>query len=152
MTPETMLCIQTAAQILLALTTAWTLWVLIGYARDTKSIAKNSSEQVENALIPFVALIEKEPGHSSRWSIKNQGKGPATNVSYKRYTGENEPTIMQDILPLAPSDHYDVGNDDVELTGAGGFVVQYESLSGKKYLTTVLKIDGKRKHTFVRVN
>jgi hypothetical protein len=53
---------------------------------------------------------------------------------------------MQRIQPLAPSEHYYVENYDVETTGR--FMVEYESLSGKKYGTTVEQVNGAWKHTF----
>lgn len=79
-----MLYIQTTTQVVLAIATVLTLIVLFGYARDTEKIAKNSYEQIESSLKPFVALVEREPSHSSNWSIKNIGKGPALNIPAQR--------------------------------------------------------------------
>ncbi|MGB8496076.1 MAG: hypothetical protein WCE53_16880 [Candidatus Acidiferrum sp.] len=151
MTPDTMLCIQTITQVVLALVTMGALIVLIGYARDTKTIAKNGSEQIESSLLPFIALVEREEsGHSSNWAIKNLGKGPALNIYYSRSLSNDKPK-MQAITPLAPSAQYFVENADEDLTTKGSFTVDYESLSGKKYRTTVRRIRGERTHSFQRL-
>jgi hypothetical protein len=153
MTTETMLCVQTTTQVVLTLATVGTLIVLIGYARDTKIIAKNSNEQVENSLIPFVALIEKEAGrgYSSNWAIKNLGKGPALNIRYSR-CGVDDKLEMQMIMPLAPGEPYDaIANADENFTTKSGFTVEYQSLSGKKYRTTVRRVNGERQHVFEKI-
>jgi hypothetical protein len=147
-----MSCIQTATQVVLTLATIGTLIVLIGYAKDTKTIARNSSEQIEGSLLPFVALVEREDSasHSSHWAIKNLGRGPALNIRYSRDVGGGK-TIMQGITPLAPSGPYFVENADEDLATKGGFTVEYESLSGKKYRTTVKRVNGERVHTFQKI-
>ena len=57
--------IQTVAEVVLAGVTTWTLVVLRRYARDTKKIAENSSEQLENSQTPFVALVIRTDQHSN---------------------------------------------------------------------------------------
>lgn len=142
-------CIQTITQVVLAIATVATLIVLIGYAKDTKKIAKNSFQQIESSLQPFVALVEREPGHSSNWSIKNIGKGPALNIRYSRYQADDKPPQWCSPSPLAPLEFYNgVDNRDAEFAEKkDGFIVEYESLSGRKYRTTVRQVEGvKRQH------
>jgi len=149
---ETMSYLQATSQILLTLATIGTLIVLIRYAKDTKTIAKNSSEQIEFSFIPFIDLVEREPGHSSNWAIKNLGKGPALNVSYSRRASGSQPPQMHRISPLAPFEQYSVTNEDEALTSSDKFVVEYESLSGKKYRTTRVRICGVTKSEFTRID
>ena len=143
--------IQAVAAICLVGISGWTLYVLIGYARDTKTIAGNSVKQNENSQMPFIALVEdKEPGHSSKWLITNQGFGPALNISYSRCVGSDKPPFLQPLPPLAPSELYRVENADAELAASVGFEVNYESLSGKKYRTLVKRLNGAWQHSFER--
>ena len=65
-----------------------TLVILYGYARDTKTIAEKSVEQVENAQMPFLALVSKEadvrPHFTGGWVLENQGSGAALNIRHSR--------------------------------------------------------------------
>ena len=149
-----MLCTQVVlavATVVLAGATVWTLRVLIGYASDTKKIAKNSFEQIESSLKPLVALVERKPGHDSNWSIKNVGKGPALNIRYTRYVGDDKPPQWCSPLPLALLARYNVRNEDVAFAERDGFIVEYESLSGRKYRTVVRKVDGIKRHFFEEI-
>jgi len=141
--------VQALAAAGLVVMTFLTLIVLKRYAADTKTIAENSSRQVESSQMPFIALVQREPGHSSNWAIKNQGFGPAINIQYTRFVREKEPPLSQWVTPLAPSEQYSVENKDVAIEG--GFKVDYESLSGKKYRTIVARANGKLKQTFQRL-
>jgi hypothetical protein len=100
--------IEAIAGVWLAVVTTWTLVVLRRYAADTKIIARNSNEQIENAQMPFVALVETT-GESRRipWAMKNEGFGAAVNIIYTRFLGIDKPTMMQWMMPLAPGDDYD---------------------------------------------
>jgi hypothetical protein len=149
MNNETMLWVQTIAQVILAFITGWTLRVLIGYAADTKAIAKNSSEQIESSQLPFIALVESGERGDTPWAIKNLGKGPALNVSYSRVV--NNSTAQHRVSPLAPSAAYHVTREDEDLSANDGFKVEYQSLSGRKYRTTVKKTNGERVHTFKEI-
>jgi hypothetical protein len=132
----------------LAIATVGTLVVLIKYAIDTNRIAKNSSEQIESSQKPIIALVEREPGHSSRRAIKNLGKGPALNIRYSRHQADDKPAQLQSIAPLAPMEPYSVENADVDFAEKDGFIVEYESLSGRKYSTIVRQVDGAKMHFF----
>lgn len=143
-----MACIQTITQVVLTAATVATFIVLIFYARDTRKIAKNSFEQIESSLKPFVALVEREPGHSSKWSIKNLGKGAALNIRYSRHIANDKPPQWAAPPPLAPLESYNVDNRDVEFAEKDGFIVEYESLSSRKYSTIVRRVGDTRKHFF----
>ena len=52
--------IQAISELWLALVTSVTLYVLWGYAKDTKVIAKNSSEQIEYSQRPFLAVAMRQ--------------------------------------------------------------------------------------------
>jgi hypothetical protein len=137
----------------LAVVTTWTLVVLRRYAADTKTIAKNSTEQIENTQMPFVALVETT-GDSRRvpWAIRNQGFGAAVNIYYTRFLGIDKPPMMHWTTPLAPGSEYPLQRETGDLLTKDGFTVEYESLSGKKYRTTVKRIAGEMKTTFQKLD
>jgi len=141
--------IEACAAVALAVLTLITLLVLKGYADDTKTIAKNGKQEIENSQMPFIAVVERNRQYDSsdgRWKIKNQGFGPAINIHYTRSLGQQQKS--QWVPPLAPSEHHPVDNESIEI--AGGFKVDYESLSGKTYHTLVERENGELKHTFQR--
>jgi hypothetical protein len=70
--------IEAIATALLALFTLITLIVLCVYAWDTKTIARASVEQGENAQMPLISLTHAQS--STEYSLENQGFGPAMNV------------------------------------------------------------------------
>ena len=97
--------------------------------------------------MPFIAMVTKtDPSRISDWAIKNEGSGPALEIYYLRYLGEDKPPMMQWMTPLAPGDEYSLPRE----SGHRDFKVEYESLSGKKYRTTVTVSDGNRKTSFQR--
>ena len=68
---------QSIADVVLAVVTSLTLWVVVKYAADTKTIAENSTRQLESSQMPFVALvILTDPDRAGNWAIKNWVTGP----------------------------------------------------------------------------
>jgi hypothetical protein len=131
--------IQTIANATLAVLTGWTLKVLRDYAKDTKVLAENSSKQIENSQTPFVTLVmTPERVSDSEWAIKNQGFGVAVRISYTRHLGDGRSPTMQWTTSLGPGEQRRVMRGDGSLMNEPfGFKVEYQSLSGKKYRTTV---------------
>jgi hypothetical protein len=134
--------IQPAAETVLAVVTFLTLIVLCKYAWDTNRIARNSSIQVENSQRPFIALIMTEVHGQRFWKFKNQGCGPAVNIRYLHYLPDPKPPIMVWASPMAPGDEYSLPRENDPGMRKGGFRVEYDSLSGKRYRTTVEWAEG----------
>ena len=115
-----------------------TLRVLRRYADDTKKIADVSSSQTENSQMPFLAVMlrMRPDNEEAGWGIENQGFGPALNVMY-RISGRRS-SIGSLSEGAIQATHGDI---------ADAFAIQqpvlidYESLSGKKYRTTVTMAD-----------
>jgi hypothetical protein len=145
-------CIQAIASVLMVLLTGATLYVLCGYARDTKRIANDSATQVERAQMPFLAVVMKERDADSAggWVLENQGFGPAINITFFD-DGNGERRVCR-VRPIGTG-----GQSNVLPTIANalqqpqGFEVGYESLSGKDYRTTVARRDGRDETTFHRL-
>ena len=96
------------AEVALVVVTSWTLIVLRGYAADTKIIARSAAAQTENSQMPFIALVITTGVDRTvyPWAIRNQGFGPAVNIYYTRFLGEDKPPMMQWMTPLGPADEY----------------------------------------------
>jgi hypothetical protein len=138
------------AGVWLAVITTWTLVVLRRYAADTKTIAKTSVEQVENAQMPFVAIVMGDSTHVP-WAMRNQGSGTAVNIYFSRPLNANE-VMMQWMTPLAPREEIPLDHKSGDLlTTKNGFIVEYESLSGKKYRTTTTRFENKMKVNFEKI-
>jgi len=142
--------IQSLADLAIAVVTTWTLIILRRYAADTKIIAKNSSEQIESAQMPFVVLVLGREA-SRPWLLRNQGSGTALNIYFTRFVSQSSPPRMQWMTPLAPGQEIAVDRESALLTQESGFRVEYESLSGKKYRTLTKDKDGDLKTTFNRI-
>jgi hypothetical protein len=130
--------IQAIATGVLVLLTLLTLVVLVRYAADTKRIAEVSIAQTENSQMPCLVVVMLEEGGSRGWAIENQGTGPALNIRFTGSDGGNQP-IMKTIPPLAAKAHRFVHNDIAEVftRWPQDFKINYESLSGMKYSTTL---------------
>ena len=129
--------VQAFAAIGIVCLTLLTLIVLKGYADDTKTIANASVSQLEHSQMPFLAVRQEPnvPNQVGGWVLENQGYGPAINVSY-HYQHHGE--IIRQVPPLAPGTKHGIHNDFAEAIGNPlGFEIQYESLSGLQYHTTV---------------
>jgi len=127
------------AAIGLVVLTFLTLLVLRDYAADTKRIANDSSSQVERSQMPFLALIWKrnETGRTEySWYLQNQGFGPALNISRTSHFTDKT-SSMSWVAPLAPKADHNIDGITGGQIRAHEFRAEYESLSGKKYRTTV---------------
>jgi hypothetical protein len=109
-----------------------TLVVLRDYAADTKTIAKASASQLENAQKPFLVVV---PTLQGGWVIENQGFGPAINATWA-YTQAGK--VIRQIPALAVGATHNVQNEFPQLVGNPlGVSIDYESLSGLKYQTLI---------------
>jgi hypothetical protein len=144
--------IQAGAAIVLTAVTAVTLRVLVGYAADTKTLAKNSADQIELSQMPFVALIElTDRNRTTNWVIQNIGFGPAKNVYHSRL---RNPTLnmMSAAPPLGVNSQYAISNDDANIaTSTDGFIIEYESLAGRKFRTVFTRHGDKQATKFERL-
>jgi len=144
--------IQAGAAAILTGVTIWTLIVLIGYAGDTKTLAKNSAAQIELNQMPFVALVwVTTPNLGPHWAIQNLGFGPAINVYYSGWRNEklNLPTAAP---PLGVQNLHPISNNSAEISrSALGFTIEYESLAGKKFRTVVTSVGEKQSTKFERI-
>ena len=105
-----------------------TLIVLKDYAADTKTIAKASASQLENAQMPFLVVVP----HGG-WVIENQGFGPAINAMLA-YTQTGR--VIQPLPALAPRATHDLQHEFPQLHGKP-LSIDYESVSGLKYQTLI---------------
>ena len=144
--------IQGVAAVGIVVLTALTLYVLVGYAADTKRIAKASVHQVENAQKPFLAVRQQEnvPNQVGGWIVENQGFGPALNITCRyRHNAED---IVRQMYCLAPNTPRSLHNDFANAVGTPeGFSIRYESLSKQSYETFISWEAGAMKTEFRKV-
>jgi hypothetical protein len=129
--------IEALAALGIVVLTYLTLVVLKNYAADTKTIAKASASQLENAQMPFLAVVQKPrtPDFQGGWVIENQGFGPAINATWS-YTQAGK--AIRPLPALAPRAMHVVQNEFPQLVGNQlGVSIDYESLSGLKYQTLI---------------
>ena len=129
--------IQAIAAIVVVVLTFLTLIVLRKYAADTKTIARASVVQIENAQTPFLALVRTRDrfGQPAEWVIENQGTGPAINVTVALLQSGSGVLSVPPIAPKAMSDvHSTIANSVV---GKKAMQFDYEALSGSKYRTVI---------------
>ena len=126
--------IQALAALGIVFLTARTLIVLRGYAADTHHLANHSALQIENAQMPFLAITRNQGGQGE-WVIANQGFGPAVNVTYHGFTKDEKPEQPNPVHTIAPREVVGFANHFIRSNR--DFVVDYESLAGKKYRSIV---------------
>lgn len=127
------------------------LGALIWYACLTKRIAQNSVEQLERSDIPFLDLANQphlEGGGVNRWVWRNYGKGPAINVKIQ-YEANSPTRHTQLISSLAPGDQYSVGGGSYHEMCHRKYRAEYESISGRRYCTTIEWSKGEKKTKFI---
>jgi len=130
--------IQALAAVGLVILTGLTLIVLWGYAKDTRTIARTGTAHIEMIDRPFVALLAKPAElnrHGGGWAIENQGNGTAMNIRHSHPQGEEG--WVATLRPLAVGDFKFLMNFNLDVMRNRVFTIEYESLSGKKYKTTV---------------
>ena len=129
--------LQAGAAIALVILTGWTLVVLRRYAADTATIAKVSASQTENSQMPFLAVARMQHG----WVIKNQGFGPAINVLYSGGDYGDRARMMS-TESLGASDEIPLQNVIANAFARWNqFDLEYQSLSGRTYKTTITMND-----------
>ena len=126
--------IQAFAALGIVVLTAWTLRVLRAYASDTNRLANHSALQIENAQIPFLAITRNASGQGE-WVVANQGFGPALNPTYHGFTKDGKPEPSNPLHTIAPREVVSFAHPFIRATR--DFVIDYESLSGQKYRSTV---------------
>lgn len=155
--PTKMICIisgaadwvQAGAAVTITCLTALTLIVLRDYAADTKRIANISASQTERSQMPFLTVAWWEgPPNSGEggWEIQNQGAGPALSV---RFSFHQPPAVdaWRSIADIAPGKgrrdfHNQIAQSLQNQANQPNqtFIIEYSSLSGKQYRTTVERL------------
>jgi hypothetical protein len=94
---------------------------------------------------PFLALTSgAPPGQIKGWVIQNQGLGPAVNATYSRCEGDKmDASFSRSIPPLGPGCAESVQGGLTTTPLKMRFEIDYESLSNRKYHTSVL-VQGNR--------
>jgi hypothetical protein len=144
--------IEALAAVAIVILTYLTLIVLKEYAADTKTIAKASVLQTENAQKPFLALVFKPENIAQHfpggWALENQGFGTALNIRHSEPRG-NAGWVY--VTPLAKDIFHVLNTFDIDVMRNQVFTAEYESLSGVKYRTVVAWQDGVMRTTFSRL-
>jgi len=140
--------IQAIATVLLVVLTGGTLIVLYGYAMDTKAIANASILQIQNAQMPFLAIVKNDNTRleTGGWVLKNQGFGTAINIRHSEPGGSG--AFTENVNPLAKGDSLPLAGFDINVMRNHVFTAEYESLSGTKYHTVVAWKDEVMQTTF----
>lgn len=125
-------CIQAAATVVIVILTGLTLLVLLRYADDTKRIADVSASQTEHSQMPFLAVTRRSDG----WAIKNQGFGPALNIVFTGYNVGSNKTTNKPTFPLGIGEDKLLPELEQVINHWHEVTVWYESLSGRKYITS----------------
>lgn len=125
------------------------LVVLKEYATDTKAISRASASQTEDAQKPFLVLLTKYRSKGDVWTVENQGFGPAINIRHSEVGGSGG--FTENVNPLAKGEYVFLDAFEINVMRNHVFIVEYESLSGKKYRTVVAWEDGVMRTTFLHV-
>jgi len=133
--------------------TGLTLAVLRAYAADTKKIAKLTAEQIESGQRPFLTLEFPEGmngprEHRDQGSVRNRGKGTALNIEYTIPRATRAAERWPSPLPC----DVDIQIPFREIMpprwqAMNGYVLEYDSLSGRRYRTTLLMDEAYRLET-----
>lgn len=157
--------VQALATVALVVLTGVTLFVLWGYAKETKRIANASVLQIENSQMPFLALVHQSVTTAQvqemqktniipkafippEWIVQNQGNGPAINVTTTHCFDEGIAGRSSQKNAMAKGDWFEVGGINVDLKRQQRFTIEYESLSRNKYRTEVTWADQKMETRF----
>jgi len=134
--------------------TAWTLKVLRRYANDTRRIADDSASQTERAQMPCLAVTMKEPDLNGRfggYTIENQGFGPALNVLLVSSNLDGA-RVQKTLASLAVGGCHYLDNEISTSFGKHAPIeIEYTSLSGRKYQTTVAMVNNQMQTEFKKL-
>ena len=153
-------CLNVVVGLLTFSVLSWTLFVLRGYAKDTKTLAGVSVEQLPRPCV----VLKRPPDHSMEAGIKgtagslagdqdfsspliftNVGTGPAVNCRYcVKDTGETRMVERWCKLPeIEPSSSFQSPDILNSLPEEGIVIIKYESVAGSAYRTDIT-IEGRR--------
>ncbi|HEY2393849.1 MAG TPA: hypothetical protein VGK22_21930 [Candidatus Angelobacter sp.] len=150
--------VQAGAAVAITFLTVWTLHVLRDYAADTKRIADISASQTERSQMPFLTVgwWEGVPNSGEGgWELQNQGVGAALCV---RFSLHQPPAVdaWRSIADIGPGKgrrdfHNQIAQALQNQQGNHTFIIEYSSLSGQQYRTTVERLpNGELRTTFHR--
>lgn len=114
--------------------------VLCIYAWDTRTIAKATSMQSKNAVVPVLSLgsfgLNQDRPDLQVWQLENHGLGPALNIDhfFRDSKVMRRPSIMQGKTAALADFNSPLGVEIHEILKTGeGFRVEYESAFGEKF-------------------
>ena len=148
-------CLSLVATFLTFGVLSWTLCVLKGYARDTRTLAATSVEQLPRPCVVLKrsadplgeALLEGQTTsligdqhYGSHLIFMNVGNVPAVNCRYRvRGSGETEKEeISYDLVEIEPSDSFETSHILNSLPENAVINIEYESITGSHYRTEVV--------------
>ena len=157
-------CFSLAVGVLTLLVLVWTLWVVRGYARDTKTLAWTAVEQLPRPCV----VVKRSADHSedalfhdttvsladqTRLSVENVGTGVAVNVRYRVVgeadTGDGMERASYQLPELRPAASCETAHPLNAMSDAADVVIEYESVAGSRYRTE-LTIEDRRWVTTVK--
>jgi len=154
--------VQVGLNLLLLVLTIISLCVLWQYARDTKQLAldtrklaEQGKEQLENAQMPFVVLNKKANEYlkTTTWAFDNQGWGTALNIEGSCKIAGDEDGDSEDInldLSSLAAGNFEILVHPNLFAVISEYELKYQSLSGMRYATNMKLEDDKEVTTFRR--
>ena len=139
---------------------SWTLYVLSGYARDTKTLADTAVEQLPR---PWVVLkrsadpsdmavlggttvsLTDDQNPFNPLIFMNVGTGPAVNCRYhvRDTGGTGEGKASYQLPEIGPSDSFKSTHILNALPANAVVIIEYESVAGSRYRTDITIEDNK---------
>lgn len=142
-------CLSLAVGVLTFLVLFWTLCVLRGYARDTKTLAWTAVEQLPRPCV----VVKRSADHSelaalndttvsladqTKLSFANVGTGVAVNVQYRVARGDAGSAAEEAACQLAeigPAESFETAHPLNALPDTAVVVIEFESVAGSRYRT-----------------
>ena len=124
---------------------SWTLWIVKGYASDTKTLAWTAVEQLPRPCVvvgrsadqSMLAILNDTTvslDDQERLIFKNVGVGTAVNVRLHIAGGEKGELSFQ--LPeMGPAESFASGISRSSLPEPAVVVIEFESIAGTRYRT-----------------
>ena len=153
-------CLTLVVGFLTLLVLSWTLFVLRGYAKDTKTLASTAVEQLPRPCVVLkrsadpgdLAVLEGEAAslmgdnqYASPLIFMNVGTGPAVNCRYRiSRTGDTqrgEPSFH--LVEIGPSASFEAPHRVNTLSDHAVISIEYESVAGSPYQTDITIEDRK---------